>query len=474
MLSFGINRSRLALQTRQGLVSRTRNVWTTSQHKERLVILGSGWGGYGLLRGIDRSRYDVMVISPNSYFNFTPLLASSAVGTLEFRCVVEPVRRYTPQVTYWQAWCDNIDFQRKVLTCMPATPPPNASTAGDADGSSQHGDKPFTIGYDKLVVAVGAYSQTFNVPGVKEHAHFLKDVKDARKIRSRILECFEQANQPTLTDIERRNLLNFCIVGGGPTGVEFGAELHDLLHTDIARHYPRNLVRLARINLYDVAPNILGMFDQNLRKYTEKTLSREGINIHTSHNVERVESGKMIVKDLGEVPFGMLVWSTGLAPNPLVEAIEGVRKHPKTSNLVTDNHLNLIREDGTTNPDVWVIGDAGTVKDIPLPATAQVASQKAKYMAKKLNSLAKEKGHTTPFEFQNNGSLAYIGDWKAIYDRTDGNGNGDGVLSKETGRVAWLLWRSAYFTMTLSWRNKILVPFYWFLNWIFGRDLTRF
>jgi NADH dehydrogenase FAD-containing subunit len=75
-------------------------------------------------------------------------------------------------------------------------------------------------------------------------------------------------------------------------------------------------------------------------------------------------------------------------------------------------------------------------------------------MVKKLNSMAKEKGHTTPFEFQNNGSLAYIGDWKAIYDRTDGNGNSDGVLSKETGRVAWLLWRSAYFTMTLSWRNK--------------------
>ena len=75
-------------------------------------------------------------------------------------------------------------------------------------------------------------------------------------------------------------------------------------------------------------------------------------------------------------------------------------------------------------------------------------------MVKRLNSLAKDRPHTRPFEFQNNGSLAYIGDWKAIYDRTGGNGDGDGVLSKETGRVAWLLWRSAYFTMTLSWRNK--------------------
>ena len=84
-----------------------------------------------------------------------------------------------------------------------------------------------------------------------------------------------------------------------------------------------------------------------------------------------MKQGKLVIRELGEVPFGMLVWSTGLAPNPLVGAISGVKKHPKTSSLVTDNSLNLIREDGTTNPDVWVIGDAGTIEDAPLPATAQ-------------------------------------------------------------------------------------------------------
>lgn len=125
----------------------------------------------------------------------------------------------------------------------------------------------------------------FNVPGVKEHAHFLKDISDARRIRARVLECrsyyrlseafltvklriypgFEQANQPTITDADRRKLLNFCIVGGGPTGVEFAAELHDLLHTDMTRHYPQ-LARMARINLYDVAPNILGGFDAGLQE----------------------------------------------------------------------------------------------------------------------------------------------------------------------------------------------------------------
>jgi len=127
--------------------------------------------------------------------------------------------------------------------------------------------------------------------------------------------------------------------------------------------------------------------------------------------------------------------------------------------------------DGTVNPDVWVIGDASRIAGNSLPATAQVANQEAKYLFRKLNKLAKDQESPEKFSFKNQGSLAYVGDWKAIYDRPAPE---SAFMSKEAGRVAWLLWRSAYFTKTLSLRNKILVPLYWFLNWIFGRDLTRF
>ncbi|KAF8803351.1 FAD/NAD(P)-binding domain-containing protein [Phlegmacium glaucopus] len=438
------------------LLGRVAGRWfssSTPRYKQRLVVLGSGWGGYNILRSVDKKQWDVTILSPNTYFNFTPLLASTAVGTLEFRCAVEPVRRYAPEVTYYQAWCDEIDFAHKRLKCvrnpkfMPATRPTNADPKPKHDGDTNvidHSGIPFSIHFDKLVIAVGAYSQTFDVPGVKEHAHFLKDVKDARRIRGRILECFEQANQPFLTDIERRHLLNFCVVGGGPTGVEFSAELYDLLHSDIAKHYPV-LAKLAKITIYDVASNILGSFDQSLRKYTENTLSREGISILTNHHVERVEAGKMIVTEQGEVPFGLLVWSTGLAPNPLVRAISEVKKDNRTSSLITNDHLNVIMNDGVPNPDVWAI----------------VANQKAKYLVKKLNKIAKDQAFPAPFEFHNQGSLAYIGNWKAIYDKSGQSGQEDGFLQKETGRLAWLLWRSAYFTMTLSIRNRILVPTYW-------------
>ncbi|KAF8964751.1 pyridine nucleotide-disulfide oxidoreductase-domain-containing protein [Flammula alnicola] len=432
---------------------------SSPRSKQRVVILGSGWGGYNVLRGINKRDYNVTVVSPNTYFNFTPLLASTAVGTLEFRCAIEPVRRYAPEATFYQAWCDEIDFTQKELKCMPATRPSDSEPTGDTDALVQTGS-PFTLHYDKLIIAVGAYSQTFNIPGVKEHAHFLKDIKDARKIRGRIFECFEQANQPSLSDIERRRLLNFCIVGGGPTGIEFSAELHDLIHSDIAKHYPA-LARLCKITIYDVAPHILGSFDQSLRNYTENTLSREGIRILTNHHVERVEKGKMIVKEIGEVPFGMLVWSTGLSPNPLVKAASDVKKNPKTSSLITNEHLNIIMNDDKPNPDVWAIGDAAQISGAPLPATAQVAVQKAKYVMKKVNKLARDHESPEPFSFQNRGSLAYIGNWKAIYDRSAGKESEEGFMQKETGRTAWLLWRSAYFTMALSTRNKILIPAYW-------------
>ena len=121
------------------------------------------------------------------------------------------------------------------------------------------------------------------------------------------------------------------------------------------------------------------------------------------------------------------------------------------------------------DPDVFVIGDAATVDGNlnaghdPLPATAQVANQQAKYITKKLNRLIRSTtgrlgADEKPFTFQNAGSLAYVGDWEAIFDRTRA---AKGPKNKETGRLAWLLWRSAYFTKTLSLRNKILVPVYW-------------
>ncbi|CAE6516788.1 unnamed protein product [Rhizoctonia solani] len=428
-------------------------------HRERLVVIGSGWAGFGILHEVDKKKYQTVVISPRSYFAFTPLLASTAVGTLEFRAAIEPVRR--KGVELYQAWAETVDFENKSIVVQ--------SNLGSGLDKDQGGEK-FTVKYDKLVIAPGAYSQTFNIPGVPQHAYFLKDVSDARRIRQRILSNFERAALPTTSPSERDKLLHFAIVGGGATGVEFAAELHDLLHDDLPALYPtqgtKSLVEQhARITIYDVAPRILGMFDTALSEFAERHLKREGVTVRPNHIVERVEPGMLHFKGGEVVSFGMLVWATGLATNPFVAGMKGIEKEPShQARILTDAKLRVLKEGGGVVADVFALGDCAAVKDGPiLPTTAQVASQKAKYLAKHLNA---DDPNTTPdFAFKNFGALAYLGGWRAIMQ---------GESQNVKGWAAWVIWRGAYLTKSVSWRNKILIPTLWMINWLFGRDISRF
>ncbi|KAF2088662.1 hypothetical protein K490DRAFT_39589, partial [Saccharata proteae CBS 121410] len=494
--------------------------------RERVVILGSGWAGYTLARELDSSKYQAVVVSPRSYFVFTPLLASTSVGTLEFRTALEPVRSHRTNVNFFQGWGDQVNFNNKTITIEEAVDDPQQGVALVEDryarksaeekklietpgnsGKMVEASKGrlFDIKYDKLIVTVGCYSQTFNTPGVKEHALFLKDVGDARRIRNRILQCFETAALPTTSDEMRRHLLNFAIVGGGPTGIEFSAELNDIIREDLSHLYP-DLMSYYKISIYDVAPKVLSMFDENLGRYAMRHFAREGIEIKTSHHVEWLRRGvpgnneetvekqgvkdprscwTLKVKEEGEVGVGMVVWSTGLMMNPFIRhalgksqrlpylppseyAVEGdakgvdkwsVMKHPRSGSIMTDKHLRVLMEpegqaDSKTRAamrDVYALGDCAVLEGTMYPATAQVASQKATWLAKRLNKGDVEQ---KAFTWKNMGVMAYVGNWNAVMQTNSAAGN----LS---GRAAWIVWRGAYLTKAMSWRNKILIPLYW-------------
>lgn len=151
------------------------------------------------------------------------------MGTLEFRTALEPVRTRRNRVAFFQGWADDVDFKNKTISIEEAVGDPRQGMSLAADrhenesaterqneiARARKSGKMFNMSYDKLIVSVGCYSQTFGTPGVKENALFLKDVGDARKIRNRLLTCFESAALPTTSDQMKRNLLNFAIVGGG-------------------------------------------------------------------------------------------------------------------------------------------------------------------------------------------------------------------------------------------------------------------
>ncbi|KXT10117.1 hypothetical protein AC579_9710 [Pseudocercospora musae] len=468
------------------------------QGKERVVVLGSGWAGFTLSRALDPKKYQIVVVSPRSYFVFTPLLAGTSVGTLEFRTTLEPVRSFRGRgvgAEYFQGWADKVDFEKKTLAVeesvedpLPSralTPGPNEEKSAcqrqEEEGIEAKTGELFEMGYDKLIISVGCYAQTFNTPGVKENAYFLKDVGDARRIRNRLLSCFEIAALPTTSVEIKKMLLNFAVVGGGPTGIEWSAELYDMVYEDIKRLYPE-LVQYVKITVYDVAPTVLSMFDQRLSDYAMKTFGRQGIDIKTSHHIQELRPGvpegkqppagvkdggslyTLKIEEEGDIGCGMVVWSTGLMMNPFVEkALKGkVKQHEKSHGILTNERLQV---KGTTDKpirDVYALGDCAILEGTSYPATAQVASQKAYWLAKRLN---KGDIEHKKFNYRDLGVMAYIGNQKAILQ------SGGGDIS---GRIAWMIWRGAYLTKTVSWRNKILIPIYWTINWFFGRDISRF
>ncbi|OBT64195.1 hypothetical protein VE03_06873 [Pseudogymnoascus sp. 23342-1-I1] len=511
--------------------------------RERIVILGSGWAGFNLSRKLDKKKYQPVVISPRPYFAFTPLLASTAVGTLEFRTAIESVRARVADTEYYQGWADDVSFADQRITvevnAMMTQSTAPTQTADEALMPGANKGKRFQLDYDKLVVAVGCYSQTFGTPGVRENAFFLKDVGDARKIRKRILDCFEEASLPSTPENVKRQLLNFAVVGGGPTGVEFSAELFDLCNDDLRKLYP-SLIKHARISIYDVAPTILSMFDKRLADYATNHFRRDGITIKTSHHIRDLRPGlpgteeedgssgfTLTTEEDGEVGVGMCVWSTGLMMNPFIQkALNDVHSYPsasitppsstiptpstppeslnwhlardpKSGGLLVDSHFRVqlngshpasgtpsplshgsdhpASPDLTNNPpstppkpatmqNVFALGDVAVPHSGPLPATAQVANQSALWLARRLN--AGDVGRGSGFSYKNLGIMTYLGNWKAIM-QTGGN-------SEVTGFAAWLVWRGAYLTQTISWRNKLLIPIYWLINWAFGRDIGRF
>ncbi|XP_064620775.1 probable NADH dehydrogenase [Lineus longissimus] len=420
------------------LVQLCRHMGTKSERK-RLVILGTGWGSYSVLKSIDKTKFDVIVVSPRNHFLFTPLLCSTTVGTLEFRSIIEPVRetRFRHSDHFHLAYARGLNIGEKTLDCQ--------STIRD--------DVTFKLPYDKLVIGVGALSNTFGVPGVEEHACFLKELSDARRIRDKILSNFELSVSPGITEEESRRLLQTVIVGGGPTGVEFGAELYDFVKEDVTKLYPK-MSENVHVTLVE-SNTILGNFDQRLQAYAEKKIrARKRFHLVKS-SVSAVNSNHVVLKDGTVLPCGLVVWSTGLAPRPFTKKLDMPKND--AGQLLTDNRLCVV---GDPSGDVFAIGDCADIEGFNLPCTAHVAERQGRFLANQLSKNTDE-----PFVYKSLGMMAYIGGYSALTEVPK---------VKLRGFHSWLLWRSAYLTRLGSWRLRMQVPIDWLKTLLYGRDVSKF
>lgn len=479
--------------------------------KEKIVVLGTGWGGAAFLKGIDSSQYDVTVISPRNYFVFTPMLAGASVGTVDYRSITEPIREINRKAEFLEAVATDVDQENKILTCESVV----------CDGNSCEISE-FSVPYDRLVVTIGAQTNTFGIPGVREHCNFLKQVEDARRIRTAIVNCFERANLPGLTEEERINNLTFAVIGAGPTGIEFAAELRDFVEQDGPKYYPK-LLKYVRIKVIEASSTVLAPFDKSLQEEAIKQMNRnvefkdpsiyrllpEGfqlVDLLLDSSVKEVTAKQILLNDGNTIDYGLSVWAAGNGPLPLTLQIVDTIGEAQTSEqnvargrIVTDAWMRVKGSNGS----ILAFGDCSCITngpDGPLPATGQVAAQQGEYLAKLMNkgyelsptipespperksgadsalsdSIASFSTGSSdvakPFQFLNLGILAYTGGGSALAQVST---TPSAQPIKGTGKVGNALWKSVYISKQVSWRNRLMVLNDWTRRQIFGRDITR-
>ncbi|KAH9744296.1 External alternative NAD(P)H-ubiquinone oxidoreductase B4 [Citrus sinensis] len=320
--------------------------------KKKVVVLGTGWAGTTFLKNLKSNSFEVQVVSPRNYFAFTPLLPSVTNGTVEARSIVEPtrniVRKKGMDIQFKEAECYKIDAEKKKIYCRTT----EDRTCG--------GKEEFALDYDILVIAMGAQPNTFNTPGVVEHAHFLKEVEHAQRIRRSVIDCFERASLPNLSDEERKKILHFVVVGGGPTGVEFAAALHDFVIDDLSKLYP-SLKEFTRITLLEAGDHILNMFDKRITASAEEKFKRDGIDLKTGSMVVKLSDKEISTKDratgqISSIPYGMVVWSTGIGTRPVIMDFMKQIGQANRRVLATDEWL---RVEGCES--VYALGDCATI-----------------------------------------------------------------------------------------------------------------
>ncbi|PWY99657.1 LOW QUALITY PROTEIN: nucleotide-binding domain-containing protein [Testicularia cyperi] len=352
--------------------------------KERIVIVGGGWAAVGLLKSLDPDKYNVTLVSPNNYYLFTPLLPSAAVGTVEPRSLIEPIRKLLARVHghYIQGFATDVVMgnempesaggQQRLLEV-------NVISGDDWNGEALCGGgsavnerketkgKSIYVPYDRLIVAVGSVTNTHGVPGMENCFH-LKTIGDSRRIRTHLLDNLEIASLPTTTKEERERLLSFVVCGGGPTGVETAAEISDMINEDVFDYFPKVLRAQAKVHLIQSREHILNTYSEKISEYAESKFARDAVDVIVNARVKQVDADRVIytVRDKAtnevkeyELPSGFTLWSTGIAMSPFTKRVTELlpnQSHLKA--LQIDSHL---RVKGAPLGSMYALGDASTI-----------------------------------------------------------------------------------------------------------------
>jgi len=395
-----------------------------------VIILGAGFGGLEATKALGRAAVKITLIDRQNYHCFQPLLYQVATAALSPADVAWPIRhilRQQENATVLMTEVNGID--------------PVARTVSTEAG-------PFS--FDFLVIATGARNSYFGHHHWADVAPGLKRIEDATRIRRNILSAFEEA-ELARDDSERKRLLTFVIIGGGPTGVEMAGAIAEVARQTLARDFRRIDPRTARIVLIEGGPRLLPTFSERHSNYARDTLAAMGVDVMTSNPVLECDSRGVDLAG-GRVEAGSVIWAAGITASPAAQWISAERD--RGGRVVVRPDLSL---HGFS--DIFVIGDTASVKDAngrPVPGLASAAKQMGKYVGKLI--AARVAGRSLPpFRYRHEGSLTTIGRRAAVVEL--------GPVQLK-GFIGWMFWSAVHIYFLIGLRNRFVVAVTWLWSYV--------
>jgi len=396
----------------------------------RVVILGGGFSGTSAARGIGR-RLVVTVVSQDNFLLFTPMLAEAAVGDVDPRHIVTPIRQLAPHARLVQGVVEHVDVERRSIVIRPL-----------------FGDGVMQLEADNIVFALGSVPNTFGVPGVEEHALPFKEIGDALRIRNRLLALLEHSTQtpdPSFTRV--------VVVGAGYSGAEISGALADFLRPAAARFYQE--APPPAVILVDAVPRVTPALSPSLSAAAARALEARGVELALGSAVTEVRPGGITLASGRRIDAATVIWAAGVRPNPLVAQLGlPVEK----GRLVVDAHLRVA-------PGVFAIGDVARVEagEGVSPPTAQFALRQGRYLGRYLPDLVNGSKTIPEFRYKTKGELVSLGHRNAV-------GRTLGV--PVSGFIGWFLWRTYYLWQLPSGLRKARVALDWTLDLLFPPDIA--
>jgi NADH dehydrogenase len=399
---------------------------TASAHT-RVVIIGAGFGGLEAARALAKAPVEVTIIDRQNHHCFQPLLYQVATAVISPADIAWPIRgilRRQQNARVVMGTVIGIDETARVVH------------ADDID-----------LPYDYLVLSTGVTHSYFGHPDWEESAPGLKTLTDAIEVRRRILLAFEHA-ETAEKEKDRRRLLTFVIVGGGPTGVEMAGAIAEIARQTLRFDFRRIDPRSSRIVLIEAGPRILSTFSEKLSAYAKRSLERMGVEVMTGAMVTACHRDGV---SLGEkrIDSESIVWAAGVVASPAAQWIEAERD--RAGRIKVGPDLSV-----PGHPEIFAVGDTAAPVT-PVPGIAPAAKQMGRYVGQLIRARVEGSSAPEPFVYRHAGDLATIGRKSAVVKLR---------RIELTGFIGWLFWSIAHIYFLIGIRNRFVVAITWLWSYL--------